>query len=254
MPAKQPERARPMLGYGAYDGAFYDIGYGRESAPWVSPDGKTAVGLGGVRLFESHGLMVNTVVTFLAIVGGGGRPLTATRTDSMGRVYVNKAAEDKAQAERVARIIEGAKGSPFSLEIRGYHDSLGSEVDGMSFELSMSSSMHDAGAKHYGLSAGSLSSNRNYVAAIDAPMEFSRWWFGATYDYRRRLYQQGPVLVGLHGHAMLAFADPWIALITLGPEIAITDRLHLTAYASQDLHRFDLSSGMGYRGEIGMRF
>lgn len=251
---KPPSRPRPTLGYRAYEGAFYDIGYGRESAPWVSPDGKTAIGLGGLRLFESHGIMVNTVVMFLAIVGGGNRPLTASRTDASGNVWVNKAAEDKAQAERISAIVEGAKQSPFSLEIRGYHDSLGSEVNGLSFDMTLSSSMYDAGTKHYGISGGNLSSNRNYVPAVDAPMEFSRWWFGAVYDYRRRLYQKGSVLVGFHGHVMLAFADPWIALLTLGPEIAITDRFHISACASQDLHRFDLSNGMGYRGQIGMRF
>ena len=198
--------------------------------------------------------MVNTVVMILALVGGLSRPLSPTRTDSMGNVYVNAAAEEKARAEFIHNMVEGAKGQPFSLEINGYHDSLGSEMNGMSFDLSISSTMYEQGAKHYGLTGGHLATNRNYVAAADTPMEFSRWWFGATYDYRRRIYHQGPVLVGFHGHAMAALADPWIALVTLGPEIGITDRFHINAFLSQDLHRFDLSKGMGYRAEIGMRF
>ncbi len=253
-PAPEVRRSKPTLGYTAYRGSFYDIDYGRESAPWASHDGKTAVGLGGLRLFEGRGLMINTLVMILALGNGLSRPLSATRTDSRGNVYVNRVAEEKARAEYIENVTKGAAELPFSLEINGYHDSLGSEMDGMSFDVTMSSSMYELGVKHYGLSGGHLSTNRNYVAATDTPMEFSRWWFGATYDYRRRLYQQGPVVVGARGHAMVALGNPWLALIRLGPEVGITDRFHITAYASQDLHRFDLSKGMGYRAEIGMRF
>jgi hypothetical protein len=252
-PERKPIR-HPALGYRANEGAFYDIRYGRELAPWASPDGKTSVTLAGLRLFENRGLTINVVMLVLSLGGAAGRPMTRVTTDSMGRQWVNAEAERIAHEEYNKKLIEGAATKPFSLDIHAYHDSLGSEMDGLAMALLLSSSANETGVRQFGVEGGYIETNRNYVPATDAPMEFSRGWFGITYDYRRRLYQQDRFVLGLHGHALLAIADPWMALVTIGPELAITDRLHITAYASQDLHRFDLSNGTGWQAELGVRF
>lgn len=244
----------PALGYRAYEGSFYDIRYGRELAPWASPDGKTSITLGGLRMFENRGLTINVVMLVLSMGGAAGRPMTRVTTDWAGNQYVDAAAEARAHEEYNQKLIAGAATQPFSLDLRGYHDSLGSEMNGFSMALLISSSASEEGVKQFGLEGGYLETNRNYVPAAGAEMEFTRGWLGLTYDHRRRLYQHDRFVLGLHGHVLLALADPWMALVTIGPELAITDRLHLAAFASQDLHRFDLSNGTGWRAELGVRF
>ncbi len=256
-PATPPtRRRRPPLGYRAYQASFTEIGFAREVAPWVSPDGTTAVTLGGLRFYEHRGMMINTVIALLTIVNAANTPMTPVTTDHMGRKWVNADAEDRAHEEFNQKVLAGAAQKPWSLEMRGYHDSMGSDMNGMSFALDRTSVRPGGdGMWAWGLVGGWLETNRNYVPAMTtSPMEFTRWWIGATFDWRRQLIARGPAILGVHVNALLAYADPWLALLSVGPELAITDRLHLSAHATSDLHRFDASSGIGWRGELGVRF
>ncbi|MBA3465008.1 MAG: hypothetical protein H0T46_34050 [Deltaproteobacteria bacterium] len=257
-PVGTKKRKRPTLGYRAYEGAFYDIRFGFESAPWASPDGKTSMTLGGVHILEHRGLTINIVMLIISLGGAAGRPHSRViYTDYRGNQYVNAAAETKARDEYIKSVTAGAATQPFSLDLRGYHDSMGSEMNGLSMALLVSWRAGEDGVRHFGVEGGHLATNRNYVPPADptaSNMEFSRGWLGVTYDHRRRLYQKDSVVVGLHGHALLALSDPWIGLVTIGPELTISDRLHVALFASQDLHRFDFSNGIGWRAELGVRF
>ena len=248
--------SRPMVGYRAYEGSFYDVGFAAELAPWASSNGTTSMTLSGLQFYEHRGLMINTLLTVLSLGAAAGTPMTQVTTDSMGNQWVNRAAEERAHEEYNQKLIAGAATKPISMDLRGYHDSLGSDMDGLSFELGITSVRAGGeGMSGWGLVFGHLETNRNYKpATMDAPMSFTRWWLGVTYDQRRQLARRGSMIVGVHGNAMLGFGNPWLALISVGPELAITDRIHLSAYATADLHRFDASAGIGWRGALGVRF
>jgi hypothetical protein len=252
---KPTPRHRLALGYRAYEGTFYDFAYGREIAPWASSDGKTPITLSGLRFVENRGLAVNMVLMILSLGGAAGRPMSPVTIDASGRAWVNREAEIKAHDEYNKKVIDGASQQPFSFEISGYHDSMGSDMNGFAASLRLTGTTLPDRVSQYGVDGGHLASNRNYVpATADAPMSFSRSWFGITYDYHRLLWQNQTIVTGVHGRALVAIGDPWIVLINLGPEVAITDRLHIAAYVSQDIARFDFTNGMGWRGELGVRF
>lgn len=252
---KPKPRHRLALGYRAYEGTFYDIAYNREIAPWASSDGKTPITLSGLRFVENRGMAINMVLMLLSLGGAAGRVMSPVTVDASGRAWVNREAEIKAHDEYNRKVIEGASQQPFSFQLNGYHDSMGSEMNGFAASLLLTGITLPDRVSQYGIDGGHLVSNRNYVPlTADAPMSFSRSWFGITYDYRRMLWQRESFVTGIHGRALVAIGDPWIVLINLGPEVAISDRLHIAAYVSQDIARFDISSGTGWRGELGVRF
>ena len=99
----EPSSRRRVLGYRAYQGSFYDLGYARESAPWASSDGHTAIALGGLRFYEHKGITINTLIAVLTIGASAGTPMSPVSTDAMGRRWVNAQAEQQAHAFNVER-------------------------------------------------------------------------------------------------------------------------------------------------------
>jgi hypothetical protein len=239
--------AAPALGYGMYAASFYDLSYTFESSAWAH-SGHGKVSLSGISYTENKGLLSNILMMIFAMGGGP----SATHVRRGGEVVSDPTAAGQFRDAYVQQIAEGGSTLPFSLGLRLYHDSLGSDMNGFALELGVPRMMNSyRGMWQLSLNAGQLQSNRRSTpAGLGVPPEpsFGRSWFGAALLIRHELI--GPWL-GVVGSGTVAISTPTLVLLEAGPELMLGNRVALRALTTADVKG---GGGVGLRAEAGVRF
>lgn len=245
---------REPVGYGIYRGTVYELGYTLELAPWMTADGRSPAFLSGMAFTEHRGGFINLITTALMIIGVVQSTGHYERVGSS--IYRVITDAEAAQAQRnIENIAAVSNEKFFTMRLRAYHESLGSQADGLRADVGVGSSLGDGpvpwGAFYVGLYGGWLRSNANWDTNDGLRLAFEHGYFGAVGQFH-----VSPVhFLGFFTRATLGFGSRPIALIELGADIHVGNRFFLSGSATLDLTRPEhLPDALGARGDVGVRF
>lgn len=248
------------LAYQLYEGTYYELGYTYESTAWPT-GGARDVRLSGLSFLEQRGLLLNFVTAVAALMGAP----SSTHVVRNGRVEWDPAAASVFYDKYVDGVIGGAEQLPFSLDLRLFHDALGSEMNGLSGELGGGGHSFLSGGKFVlfwkvNLAGGWLWSNRLGAPVPERPQpgepepgpvtEYERRWLGLSAD--TRLTFPSATYLTLRARFSAAFASYGaLLLLEAGPEFALGNRFQLRTFATKD---FGTGAPLGLRADLGVRF
>jgi hypothetical protein len=242
-PAQPRTELPPISPSEMYGTTFYEVTGGVESVTWPSGNAKDRLDVVSIDYHENHGGFINVVLAIFAMAGttksGGHR-------EGDYWVWTSKDLED--QAKQREAIAAGAASLPFSLDVRVYHDMLGSDINGFQAALLYDFGSDPRSAWQAGLGFGDVSANRRSAppgSMMPAPDIGHTWLALEIYNHRTL---KGPV--ALYAHGSLGTQKPWLVLVEAGPEVVLARRFIARAIDNIDV----VTQAAGGRLELGVRF
>jgi hypothetical protein len=221
-------------------GVFAEVGYVAEWSHWATPSGHGGVFVSGVTYTESRGPFVNIMLSGIA---GSGSNYECVRRTSRGCESAIDTGPSEQERAAAAAILSRR---PFALTLTGFHESLGSEIDGVDARLGLVRPERGA-VMMIGVAGGITRSNRRDLMPPDPGVPdppdqtFSRDWLGGYVEGRGG---------GLRMRLVIAYSTPFLVLGEVGYERQL-GRFNLGASLITDSYK---PGRAGVRAGIGVVF